>query len=99
MNRERCRELLPVIQAFAEGKEIQWRFVDADNTSWRIEWRTASDEEGISGGVDCEYRIKPESEVIYAVRSKGSSKNRTIVENAGDWDEDVWDIKKYQEVL
>ena len=32
MNRERAKELLPIIQAFAEGKDVQWRA--NKNDSW-----------------------------------------------------------------
>ena len=52
MKRERVCELLPIMQAFAEGKEIQFRPLD-ENASW-IECPNPSWEE------DVEYRIKPE---------------------------------------
>lgn len=48
MTRERCKKLLPILQAYAEGKEIQWN----DNG----EWKTV--DEILASG--CEYRIKPE---------------------------------------
>jgi len=50
MDRERCKELLPVLQAFAEGKTIQCRGMGLDwaavstNPTWEAD----------------EYRIKPE---------------------------------------
>ena len=51
MNREQCKELLPIMQAFAEGKVIQNKtgenhWVDCDNPYW-------------SDSTDS-YRIKPE---------------------------------------
>lgn len=33
MNKERAKELLPIIQAFAEGKEIEYRTKDEDDWS------------------------------------------------------------------
>ncbi len=50
MNRERAKELLPIIQAFAEGKEIE-RYREARNS-----WEKISDPDW----VDINYRIKPE---------------------------------------
>lgn len=51
MNRERAKELLPIIQAFAEGKDIQYRHDPA------FHWIDV-DEPEFPG--DLEYRIKPE---------------------------------------
>lgn len=53
MNREQAKELLPIIQAFAEGKAIQSKYIDGSNTWW--------DDNDISFGDGVEYRIKPES--------------------------------------
>lgn len=53
MNRERARELLPIIEAFANGEEIQARR-DADS-----EWRTMHTETKFPD--EFEYRIKPKS--------------------------------------
>ena len=54
MNRKRARELLPVIQAFAEGKTIQYR----DNS--RVYKWSDADNEIFLLNTDNEYRIKPE---------------------------------------
>ena len=54
MNRERARELLPIIQAYAEGKEIQYKLIGVDQ-AWggeKNDYYTWDNE--------CEYRIKPE---------------------------------------
>lgn len=52
MNRERAKELLPIIQAFAEGKEIQYRISGSD--SW--------DDRAAPPDFDVhEWRIKPEA--------------------------------------
>lgn len=34
MTREQAKQLLPVIQAFAEGKEIQWKDLNYTNSRW-----------------------------------------------------------------
>jgi len=59
MNREQAKELLPIIQAFAEGKQIQyqcdtdgWEDVESFNPTWVV-------------GDPSSYRIKPEPRVIY----------------------------------
>ena len=61
MNRERAKELLPIIHAFAEGKDIQYR------TEWSNGWTNSSVPKFHD---DREYRIKPEPReftiVIYA---------------------------------
>ena len=51
MNRERAKELLPMIQAFADGKEIEYRSLSLGK--W-IPTSTPSWEDVV------EYRIKPE---------------------------------------
>lgn len=53
MTREEAKELLPIIQAFAEGKVIQCRSIISN------EWRDF-DEPAFNGLPD-NYRIKPES--------------------------------------
>lgn len=52
MNRSEAKDLLPIIQAFAEGKTIQSRFINGSNTWW--------DDNNLSFGDGVEYRIKPE---------------------------------------
>jgi hypothetical protein len=53
MTRERAKELLPIIQAFAEGKEIEHHSTMGDVYGWC----TVSDPDW-KGNLD--YRIKPE---------------------------------------
>ena len=53
MNRERVKELLPIIQAYAEGKKLQYKVVGYDD------WHDVDDEDGINEGTRYEYRIKP----------------------------------------
>lgn len=52
MNRQQAKGLLPIIQAFAEGKTIQSRFINGSNTWW--------DDNNLSFGDGVLYRIKPE---------------------------------------
>jgi hypothetical protein len=51
MNRDRARELLPIIQAYAEGKEIECMPEDGDR------WFISSSP---SWSISNKYRIKPE---------------------------------------
>ena len=54
MNRKEAQELLPIIQAFAEGKEIESRCIKGDKSLWY-------DDEDPSFDNDLEYRIKPKT--------------------------------------
>lgn len=53
MNRQQAKDLLPIIQAFAEGKAIQSKYINGSNIWW--------DDNNLSFGDGVEYRIKPES--------------------------------------
>ena len=54
MDRKRAKELLPIIQAYAEGKDIQYRITDGD-------WNDDPDFDPFAQGFAClKYRIKPE---------------------------------------
>jgi len=53
MNREKAKELLPIIQAYAEGKKLQYKIVGYND------WHDVDDEDGINEGTRYEYRIKP----------------------------------------
>ena len=53
MNRNQAKALLPIIQAFAEGKAIESRCIKGDTSLWY-------DDEDPSFDNDFEYRIKPE---------------------------------------
>ena len=57
MNRNRARELLPIIQAFAEGKDIECREMGLVDQKWVGDISSSPD----FGWYDhLEYRIKPE---------------------------------------
>ena len=53
MTREEAKELLPIIQAFAEGKTIQSKQINASDKEW-------SDIEVCNFLREHSYRIKPE---------------------------------------
>ena len=53
MNRKEAAELLPIIQAFAEGKAIESRCIKGDTSLWYNDKDPSFDD-------DFEYRIKPE---------------------------------------
>ena len=53
MDRNQAKALLPIIQAFAEGKAIESRCIKGDKSLWY-------DDEDPSFDDDLEYRIKPE---------------------------------------
>ena len=53
MNRKEAKELMPIIQAFAEGKAIESRCIKGDKSLWY-------DDEDPSFDDDLEYRIKQE---------------------------------------
>ena len=53
MDRNQAKALLPIIQAYAEGKAIESRCIKGDKSLWY-------DDEDPSFDNDLEYRIKPE---------------------------------------
>ena len=54
MTREEIKKMLPILQAFADGKIIESRCIKGDKSLWY-------DDEDTSFDNDFEYRIKPES--------------------------------------
>lgn len=60
MTRERAKELLPILQAYAEGKKIQ---VEAHNHKWFDVTELDDDFESLN------YRIKPEYNEIFKLKS------------------------------
>lgn len=53
MTREEVKELLPILQAFVEGKQIQWK-------NYYHEWRDTNEIMGLNGDLIEHFRIKPE---------------------------------------
>ena len=59
MNRDRAKELLPVIEAFANGEEIEFQMVGHGNDEWQP---LISDDWNLQHGtVTHHYRIKPKA--------------------------------------
>lgn len=56
-SRERIKELLPVLQAFAEGKAVQWK--DPSSECW-TDFRDDDPHSGLGFHNNIEYRVKPE---------------------------------------
>lgn len=55
MTREKAKALLPIIQAYANGKPVQSRCIKGDTSLWYDDEKPNFDDD------DLEYRIKPES--------------------------------------
>ena len=58
MNREQAKELLPIIEAYSNGEEIEFREIGCGNKDWRVlcdDWNLRS------GTAIHEYRIKPKA--------------------------------------
>ena len=53
MTREEIKKMLPILQAFADGKTIESRYIKGDKSLWY-------NDEDLSFDNDLEYRIKPE---------------------------------------
>lgn len=66
MNRERAKELLPIIEAFANGEEIQRKAPDG-------EW-TALLEKNVLYDTDTEYRIRPKPLEVFMHINRKSGK-------------------------
>jgi len=94
MNKENAHLFLPLIQAWVNGKNLQYR--EYDDTSY---WEDFEKDEEISFGDDPEkYRIKPEPRTFEIVRSKMTGS----IYGANDLDgtsSNVWERITVQEVL
>jgi hypothetical protein len=94
MNKENAHKFLPLIQAWVDGKNLQYR--EYDDTSY---WEDFEKDEEISFCDDPEkYRIKPEPRTFEIVRGKMSGS----IYDAKDWDGkslDLWERITVQEVL
>lgn len=63
MTREEVKEMLPVLQAYADGKTIESRCIKGDKSLWY-------DDEDPSFDNDFEYRIKPEPKYRHFANAK-----------------------------
>ena len=88
MTREQAKEILPIIQAFAEGKEIQYR------NSFN-EWIDIKKNEGLSFiKTPLDYRIKPESQ-YRPFKSQEECWNEMLKHHPFGW---IKSIKKQEKV-
>ncbi len=72
MNKERAKELLPVMEAFANGETIQWKtdFVDESEPD------ELNDDDDFDPTLSLEYRIKPKPrEWLLCWEDDGSSES------------------------
>lgn len=66
MTRERAKELLPLIQAYAEGKIVQAKLVNVERDTWDDQATPYFESDNLA------YRVKPEPREFYiAVNSDG----------------------------
>jgi hypothetical protein len=100
MNRERAKELLPIIQAFAEGKTVQARLSGG-------KWHGVSYPYFILltttfQADDYEYRIKPEPLECWVRVLNGTVVSTVHATKEGadmmDDDDDAWTTVKFREV-
>ena len=100
MNRSQAKKLLPIMQAFADGKTIQARYTDHED-----EWN-----DQLSIGFykhNLEWRVKPEPEVIYVngykagARHGFSSEKDALdqIKEEPDYCRTVFIAKKFIEVI
>ena len=82
MDRKRAKELLPIIEAYAEGKTIQYKTSD--------EW---TDDPNFSPEWEFQYRIKPEPKEWWLCWD-----NKFDIKNVSVWDSPAYDdcIDHYQ---
>lgn len=87
MNRDEAKALLPIIQAFADGKPIQWR--RCTQGAWMETTHVEFPDFGLNHGEHC-YRIKPEPvwrawktdepPMVFVVKPKGDvGRNSCVV--------------------
>jgi hypothetical protein len=79
MTPERAKELLPIIQAFAAGKTVQYRHQD----SFDSEWRTVDNPTWSNGHI---YRIKPETRKFRVCLLRDPIRARAWLVNSTDLD-------------
>jgi hypothetical protein len=91
MNKENAKKFLPIIQALADGEEIECKCIYT--ATWKKQENICFDEEPES------YRIKPEPRTFEIVRSKLSCGS---IYDAETWDgsyPEIWERITVQEVL
>lgn len=94
MNQENAHEYLPLIQAFADGKNLQFQTNKFGNSYWRDFGET--EEIGFYDGPEY-YRIKPEPRTFVILRNKYSGQFHPDIKGYGATD--AWERITVQEVL
>jgi len=87
MNRERAKELLPIIQAFADGKSIQLRRNYADG------WEDLCSPANFNN-IGFEWRIKPEPRVFW-INPSDRSQSPAWWLTQEEYESGNWDTKGY----
>ena len=77
MDRNRAKELLPIIEAYANGDVIQFRLPEAD---WLDDAWTDDDEFLEDDDIDIEYRIKPKPREFFVCSSYDNQENKVAYE-------------------
>ncbi len=75
MNRERAKELLPIIEAYAKGKDIQFRLIE-DGPHIENDWLELPKNEMVIQTFpanDYEYRVKPKPREFFVLIGEGSA--------------------------
>lgn len=72
MTKENAKDFLPLIQALAEGKTIQWNASGTDVPRWQDQMNPSFDEE------PSEYRVKPEAREFWLVTDKNTKQVQTV---------------------
>lgn len=95
MTRDRAKELLPVIQAFAEGKAVEFRLHDSRH--WEDAAQSGPSFVSLTWNDHCEYRIKPEPREWWLTFEKGDPHPRTVTKDC-PWVPQYYEIVKVREV-
>ena len=74
MNKEQTKECIRIMQAFVDGKAVQYRYSDA------AEWFDANGLSELSWNwIAYDYRIKPEPKIIYVNEYMGGGTAETSI--------------------
>lgn len=95
MTRDRAKEILPVIQAYAQGKAVQYK----PNLTPQSEWRDVSIIVGDCLDGDSFYRVKPEPRIWWLVVYKGTITTFEDQVSATKFFSGIGEIIRVQEVL
>ena len=91
MDRKRAKELLPIIQAFADGKDVEFSNRDGDWESFVV------GEDSFNLSFDNKWRIKPEPREWYVALDTGDPYECTAFSNMPD--PAIGDVVHVREVI